>query len=142
MSLAPARHLARFGAALVAAVAIAAGPSLAGSSSAGAPVWHRGLHLPHALSIKLSVWHPGYRNPMEHPYQIVHLSLEQARGRTALQPLHFRPWLQAFRDYAFGGRSFAAGEIRDQIDASEHFGADGWMLWNPRNQYSADGLKP
>ena len=29
-----------------------------------------------------------------------------------------------------------------QIDAAEAFGADGWMLWNPRNEYSAAGLKP
>jgi hypothetical protein len=85
---------------------------------------------------------PGYRNPVEHPYEIVRLSLEQARRRTKLPPAHFRPWLQAFRDYAFGGRPFAAGEVRSQINAAEDFGAGGWMLWNPRNQYSAVGLKP
>jgi hypothetical protein len=85
---------------------------------------------------------PGHRQPVEHPYQIVRLSLERARERTALPPVRFRPWLQAFRDYAFGGRPFTATEIRSQIDAAEDFGADGWMLWNPRNQYSAAGLKP
>lgn len=85
---------------------------------------------------------PGYRKPVEHPYQIVRLSLEQASRRTHLSPLHFRPWLQAFRDYAFGGRPFTAGEIRAQINAAEDFGSNGWMLWNPRNQYSAAGLKP
>ena len=52
-----------------------------------------------------------------------------------------RPWLQAFRDYAFGGRAFAAGEIRAQIKAAEDSGADGWMLWNARNQYSTAGLQ-
>jgi hypothetical protein len=85
---------------------------------------------------------PGYRNPVEHPYQIVRLSLEQARQRTHLPPVRFRPWLQAFRDYAFGGRPFTAGEIRAQIKAAEDVGADGWMLWNPHNQYSAADLKP
>jgi hypothetical protein len=85
---------------------------------------------------------PGYRNPVEHPYQIVRLSLEQARQRTHLPPVRFRPWLQAFRDYAFGGRPFTAGEIRAQIKAAEDVGADGWMLWNPHNQYSAVDLKP
>ena len=85
---------------------------------------------------------PGYRNPMQHPYQIVRLSLERARERTHLPPVRFRPWLQAFRDYAFGGRPFTAGEIRTQINAAEEFGSDGWMLWNPRNQYSAADLKP
>lgn len=85
---------------------------------------------------------PGYRNPIEHPYEIVHLSLEQALQRTHRPALSFRPWLQAFRDYAFGGRAFTAGEIRAQIRAAEDVGADGWMLWNPRNQYSAADLKP
>jgi hypothetical protein len=56
--------------------------------------------------------------------------------------VHFRPWLQAFRDYAFGGRPFTAGEVRRQIDAAEEFGAAGWMLWNPANRYSAVDLKP
>jgi hypothetical protein len=84
---------------------------------------------------------PGYRNPVEHPYQIVSLSLEHARQRTHLPPVRFRPWLQAFRDYAFGGRPFTAGEIKAQIKAAEDFGANGWMLWNPHNQYSAADLK-
>jgi hypothetical protein len=79
---------------------------------------------------------------VEHPDQIVRLSLDQARQRTGLPPQHFRPWLQAFRDYAFGGRPFTAGEIRRQIDAAEAFGTAGWMLWNPNNRYSADDLKP
>ena len=58
---------------------------------------------------------PGYRNPVEHPYEIVRLSLDHARQRTRLPPLRFRPWIQAFRDYAFGGHPFTAGEIKAQI---------------------------
>jgi hypothetical protein len=85
---------------------------------------------------------PGYRNPVEHPYQIVRLSLEQARERTGRRPERFRPWLQAFRDYAFGGRAFTAADVRAQIKAAEEFGADGWMIWNPQNQYSAADFTP
>jgi hypothetical protein len=85
---------------------------------------------------------PGCRHPVEQPYQIVRLSLEEASRRAGLPPRHFRPWLQAFRDYAFGGRPFTAGEVRSQIDAAEDFGAAGWMLWNPQNRYSAADLKP
>jgi hypothetical protein len=84
---------------------------------------------------------PGYRNPVQHPYQIIRLSLDQAQRRTQLPPVRFRPWLQAFRDYAFGGQPFTAGEVRTQINAAEDFGADGWMLWNPHNRYSAADLK-
>ena len=84
---------------------------------------------------------PGYRNPVAHPSEIVFLSLRRAAQRTHLQPVRFRPWLQAFRDYAFDRRHFTGVEIRAQIEAAELFGSGGWMLWNPRNSYSADGLK-
>lgn len=84
---------------------------------------------------------PGYRNPVQHPYEIVRLSLDHARQRTHVPAVRFRPWLQAFRDYAFGGRPFTAIEIRAQIQAAEDFGSGGWMLWNSRNQYSAADLK-
>jgi hypothetical protein len=79
---------------------------------------------------------PGCRNPVEHPYEIVHRSLGRALERTRLPPVRFRPWLQAFPDYAFGGGSFTAGEVRAQIRASEDIGTNGWMLWNPHNRYS------
>lgn len=83
---------------------------------------------------------PGYRNPVAAPYEIVHLSLRNARKRTGLSPLRFRPWLQAFQDYAFDRRAFGAEAMRAQIRAAEDFGSNGWMLWNPRNVYSNAGL--
>jgi hypothetical protein len=83
---------------------------------------------------------PGYRNPVANPYEIVFLSLQNARER-GIPSIRFRPWLQAFRDYAFDHREFSGSQIRAQISAAEKFGSDGWMLWNPRNQYTADGLK-
>jgi hypothetical protein len=84
---------------------------------------------------------PGIPDPMEHPYHIVHRTLQRAIARTGMAPLRFRPWLQAFRDYAFDRRLFDADEIRAQIEAAEAAGSDGWMLWNPRNAYDADGLR-
>lgn len=84
---------------------------------------------------------PGYRIPVAHPHEIVFLSLQNARERTGIPSIRFRPWLQAFRDYAFDHRQFAGSEISAQIAAAEKFGSDGWMLWNPRNTYTAEGLK-
>jgi hypothetical protein len=84
---------------------------------------------------------PGYRIPVANPYQIVYLSLKRAQERTKLPPQCFRPWLQAFRDYAFDRRDFKDGEITSQIKAADGFGSDGWMFWNPRNNYSSAGLK-
>lgn len=85
---------------------------------------------------------PGYRNPVANSYPIVNLTLERAAERSGISPLRFRPWLQGFKDYAFDRRTFGAQEIRAQIRASEDFGSNGWMLWNPRNVYSDAGLKP
>jgi hypothetical protein len=84
---------------------------------------------------------PGYRNPVAHPSEIVALTLARAAERTGLPAARFRPWVQAFPDYAFDRRPFRAAEIRAQIDAAERSGARGWMLWNPHNVYSRDGLQ-
>ena len=84
---------------------------------------------------------PGYRNPIEHPYQIVHLSLEEALRRTHVPAVRFRPWLQAFPDYAFHGGPFTSGEVRTQIRAAEDVATNGWMLWNPHNRYSQADLE-
>ncbi len=83
---------------------------------------------------------PGYRNPVAANYEIVKLSLDNALKKSANSPLCYRPWLQAFRDYAFDRRIYGEKEIRDQIRASDDFGSCGWILWNPRNVYTAAGL--
>ena len=85
---------------------------------------------------------PGYRNPVAAPYEIVNLSIEHAKTRAGLAGVRFRPWLQAFRDYAFGRKVFGGPEQRRQIEAAENSGTNGWMLWNPRNAYLADALNP
>lgn len=78
---------------------------------------------------------PGCTRPTEEPGQIVGRSLAEAKSRTGLPGVRFRPWLQAFRDYAFDHREFGAEAIREQVDAADAGGSDGWMLWNPRNHY-------
>lgn len=85
---------------------------------------------------------PGHRDPVAAPYEIVQRSLQRAIERTGLPGVRFRPWLQAFRDYAFDRRAFGEREIRLQTDAAEAMGTDGWMLWNPGNRYTEDGLDP
>jgi hypothetical protein len=78
---------------------------------------------------------PKYKNPVQNTYEIVYLSLKRAQERTGANPLRFRPWIQAFRDYAFRGGDFKEERMRIQIKASDKFGASGWMFWNPRNIY-------
>lgn len=84
---------------------------------------------------------PGIPVPVSDPFQIVYRSLQRARERTGLPAIRFRPWLQAFRDYAFDHRVFGAAQIGAQIHAADEFGSDGWMLWNAGNHYSAAGLR-
>ncbi|MBV8036874.1 putative glycoside hydrolase [Roseateles sp.] len=83
---------------------------------------------------------PGYRDPVAAPYEIVYRSLQRALERTGLPATRLRPWLQAFRDYAFDRRMFGEREIRLQIEAAESLGTDGWMLWNAGNRYQEGGL--
>lgn len=83
---------------------------------------------------------PGYRNPVTHSYEIVRQSLDEANQRLKISSKRFRPWLQAFQDYAFDHRLFDAKEVAAQVRAAHDFGSDGWMLWNPHNVYEGAGL--
>ncbi len=85
---------------------------------------------------------PGYRNPVQHPYEVVRESVRLIRKRSTPSPGRIRPWLQDFRDYAFGRRIFGASEIQAQIRGADEGGATGWMLWNPRNTYTGGALRP
>lgn len=85
---------------------------------------------------------PNHPNPVEANYEIVKLTLDKSLEKSGGSPLAYRPWLQAFKDYAFDRRVYGEQEIRDQIKASDDFGSSGWLLWNPRNIYTKDGLAP
>jgi hypothetical protein len=85
---------------------------------------------------------PGYRNPVAHSYEIVRESVRLTKKRSEGLPVQVRPWIQDFRDYAFDRRIFGVNEIRDQIRGADDGGGTGWMLWNPRNDYTAAALRP
>ena len=84
---------------------------------------------------------PGFRNPVQNSYQVVRESVRLIRKRAAHTQVRVRPWLQDFRDYAFDRRIFGVAEIRDQIRGADEGGAIGWMLWNPRNDYTGAALR-
>lgn len=84
---------------------------------------------------------PGYGNPMTHPSEVIADSLEAAQQLSGLAPIRFRPWLQAFRDYAFDRRRFRAEDVLAQINASDASGSHGWMLWNASSRFSLAGLQ-
>ena len=84
---------------------------------------------------------PGFRNPVQNSYQVVRESVRLIRKRAMHTQVRVRPWLQDFRDYAFDRRIFGVAEIRDQIRGSDEGGGTGWMLWNPRNDYTGAALR-
>ncbi len=85
---------------------------------------------------------PGFRNPVAHPYEVVRESVRLIRQRSQHTTVQVRPWLQDFRDYAFDKRVFGVREIRAQMRGAAEGGGSGWMLWNPRNDYTAEALRP
>jgi len=76
-----------------------------------------------------------FSNPAAHPYEIVRISLKKGIAR-GVAPSKFRPWLQAFRDYAFSRHQYREHEIAAQVRAAEKLGASGWLLWNPSSRFS------
>ena len=83
---------------------------------------------------------PGLRNLLNDPYGFVFASLEQAKQRTGFSGVTFRPWLQAFNDYAFDRRKVGELQLEQQIKAAQDAGAEGWLLWGPRNRYPTEVL--
>jgi len=84
---------------------------------------------------------PGYRNPVENSYQVVHESVRLTRKRAAHTVVRVRPWLQDFKDYAFDRRIFGVNEVKAQIKGADDAGGSGWMLWNPKNDYTGAALR-
>lgn len=86
---------------------------------------------------------PGHASPVDNIDDIhstIKLTLDKGIARTDVNPLKLRPWLQAFRDYAFGGVVFGPEQVATQISAANADHTDGWQLWNPRNSYTSIGL--
>jgi hypothetical protein len=85
---------------------------------------------------------PGYRYSVAHPYPIVRETIKKTIERLERKHVKVRPWIQDFRDYAFDRRTYGPHEIRLQMKAAMDAGARGWMIWNPKNQYTAEALAP
>jgi protocatechuate 3,4-dioxygenase beta subunit len=76
---------------------------------------------------------PGH--PNDYPYETVLETLERGEDLVPGTRLKQRPWLQDFSYPVEGLSEYGEAELRAQIEATEDFGASGWMLWNPANEY-------
>ena len=87
----------------------------------------------------------GYDNPAAHPYEIIYRALAKGEERlasvSAANPeqsvAKLRPWLQDFDM----GAIYDGKMIELQKKAVYDAGADGWLLWNPKNYYTEAGLE-
>jgi hypothetical protein len=83
----------------------------------------------------------GYKDPTDHPYEIINASIKEALAKADVPASRFRPWLQSFKDYGFDRKFFRSKEISEQIKGAEQAACSGWMLWNPSSRFSARGLQ-
>lgn len=82
----------------------------------------------------------GYSPPNDYPFEIIDISMGEAKKRMGGLTLPIRPWLQ---DFSFPNMTpYGEKEVRAQIDATEQGGGSGWLLWDPNNKYTAAALDP
>ncbi|HOB90130.1 MAG TPA: putative glycoside hydrolase [Candidatus Colwellbacteria bacterium] len=88
----------------------------------------------------------GFKNPAEHPYEVVRNTMATAMARLHKleeQGMENKPklrlWLQDFNM----GATYDAVMVRKEIQAVEEIDPTaGWMLWNPNNVYTKGALLP
>jgi hypothetical protein len=77
----------------------------------------------------------GYKNPAEHPYEVIKVSMDRAVERLkkiGQDPQKLRPWIQDF-DL---GANYGIHEIQAEKKAIYDAGLHSWMSWDPSNQYT------
>jgi len=92
----------------------------------------------------------GFKNPADHPYEVVKLSMQGGIDKTlalasstpGLDPKitvqKLRPWLQDF-DL---GATYGVPEVRAQIKATYDVGLTSWMVWDAGNTYTVGAFLP
>lgn len=88
----------------------------------------------------------GYKNPAQHPYEVVHYAMEHALARLeALNasssdpaPAKIRPWLQVFDLGATYDRAMVEEQVQAVKDVlAQHADAySGFLFWDPKNTYT------
>ena len=81
-------------------------------------------------------------HPNDYPGETVTYTLEMAEQVVPGSKQKMRPWLQDFTYPADGFRAYDADDVRAQIDATEEFGASGWLLWNAAGEFEVEALRP
>ncbi len=79
--------------------------------------------------------------PDQEPYQAVLSALSASKRTLSGQKDGVRAWLQDFTAVWVAGHiDYGAEELRAQIQAVYDAGYTDWLLWNAKNNYTAEGL--
>jgi hypothetical protein len=82
----------------------------------------------------------GFKNPADHPYEVISKSLAGAINKTKKmnQDINkIRPWLQDFNL----GAVYTKDMVKAQMKAVYDSGLKSWMLWDPKNKYTPSALE-
>ena len=111
--------------------------------------WHFDYVYPMVYPSHYANGYNGYANPAEYPYEVVHLSMQQAQARlVALQLANpnqtfakLRPWVQDFDLGADYDSLMVQAQIQAAADAlGQNF--SGFLVWAPTNWYTQQALLP
>jgi hypothetical protein len=80
-------------------------------------------------------------HPIEHPYETVWNSMQEAQMRVQGLRAEIRPWLEDFSAPWMGYPNHSPDHIRKQIQATYDNGIEGWLLWNAGNSYTESILE-
>lgn len=81
----------------------------------------------------------GYKNPAEHPYEVIKDAMDTAVRRAVAigEPKEkIRPWLQDFNL----GATYTPEMIRKEKQAVYDAGLEDWLMWDPSNKYTREAL--
>lgn len=81
----------------------------------------------------------GVERPWKTPGLIVERALVDFQRAVAGSGAAIVPWLE---DYDAGRFEYTEAQVREQIDAARASPTSGWLLWNPRSQYTLSALDP
>ncbi|MDP9468649.1 MAG: carboxypeptidase regulatory-like domain-containing protein [Chloroflexota bacterium] len=80
----------------------------------------------------------GFKNPNDHPYDVIDKTLEIMNEQRAGLRMVIRPWIQ---DFGYGSfPAYTADQILQEMKASADNGALGWMIWNASARFTQAAL--
>jgi hypothetical protein len=80
----------------------------------------------------------GWDVPNNHPYDVINSTLKLMNAERVGLPLVIRPWIQDF-GYA-GFPPYTAAQVQAEMQALHDNGAQGWMIWNARAEFTSAAL--